>query len=176
MANLLEQEADRLKRQYGTRYHEQIDKNLEWVSREMSAVPGSVDIGAEGVDCNEHGPAVGSLSSQAAQSAQGTNVQANAKKVTGRLPVHTPRTDPKEGSGCAGGVPNFVPTSKPYVLPAIARIFAASARRIASYSNSLVARGNPCKYFIFVVMVTQNPPGFGPWGFDSPSRHQHLSS
>jgi len=20
---------------------------------------------------------------------------------------------------------------------------------------------------------TQNPPGFGPWGFDSPSRHQH---
>ena len=22
---------------------------------------------------------------------------------------------------------------------------------------------------------TQNPPGFGPWGFDSPSRHQHLS-
>jgi len=22
---------------------------------------------------------------------------------------------------------------------------------------------------------TQNPPGFGPWGFDSPSRHQQLS-
>ena len=22
---------------------------------------------------------------------------------------------------------------------------------------------------------TQNPPGFGPWGFDSPSRHQHSS-
>src|ERR1035438_8834728 len=23
---------------------------------------------------------------------------------------------------------------------------------------------------------TQNPPGFGPWGFDSPSRHQHLQA
>src|SRR5277367_5953316 len=22
---------------------------------------------------------------------------------------------------------------------------------------------------------TQNPPGFGPWGFDSPSRHQRLT-
>src|SRR5271167_4197093 len=23
---------------------------------------------------------------------------------------------------------------------------------------------------------TQNPPGFGPWGFDSPSRHQHFDN
>jgi hypothetical protein len=44
LGNLLEQEADRLKQKYGLRYHEVIDRNLRFVSGEMSTVPGSVDV------------------------------------------------------------------------------------------------------------------------------------
>jgi len=44
MANLLEQEAERLKREYGPSYYKTIDGNLKSVSEQMSAAPGSIDI------------------------------------------------------------------------------------------------------------------------------------
>ena len=42
--NLLEREADRLKREYGPQWHATIDRNLEWVTREMEAHPGSIAV------------------------------------------------------------------------------------------------------------------------------------
>jgi hypothetical protein len=44
MINLLEQEAERLKREYGPRYHKIIEHNLDWVSEQMATVPGSIAI------------------------------------------------------------------------------------------------------------------------------------
>ncbi len=40
----LEQEAKRLKEKYPSIFHPTIDKNLEWVSRGIDAVPGSVSV------------------------------------------------------------------------------------------------------------------------------------
>jgi hypothetical protein len=42
MANLLEQEAERLKRIYGVRYHTHIENNLDSLSHDLAAAPGSV--------------------------------------------------------------------------------------------------------------------------------------
>jgi hypothetical protein len=42
MGNALEIEARRLKRRFGADYHEQIDRNLQWVSEEMDSKPGGV--------------------------------------------------------------------------------------------------------------------------------------
>jgi len=42
--NDLEWEANRLKQAYPSTCHERIDKNLEWVRRDMGVVPGSVSI------------------------------------------------------------------------------------------------------------------------------------
>jgi len=44
MANLLEQEAERLKAKYPLFYHPTIRHNLKWVSEEMALKAGSVDI------------------------------------------------------------------------------------------------------------------------------------
>ena len=44
MANLLEQKAEQLKKQYPRQYHRIIDHNLKWVSAEMDLKQGSVDI------------------------------------------------------------------------------------------------------------------------------------
>jgi hypothetical protein len=44
MLNLLEQEAERLKRIYGVRYHKHIENNLESLLRDMAATPGSVAV------------------------------------------------------------------------------------------------------------------------------------
>jgi hypothetical protein len=44
IANLLEQEAERLKAKYPLFYHPTIEHNLEWVSEEMTLKEGSVSI------------------------------------------------------------------------------------------------------------------------------------
>jgi hypothetical protein len=44
MANLLEQEAERLKRIYGVCYHKHIENNLESLLHDIAAVPGSVAV------------------------------------------------------------------------------------------------------------------------------------
>jgi hypothetical protein len=44
MANLLEQEAERLKSKYPRQYHPTIEHNLKWVSEEMTLKAGSVSI------------------------------------------------------------------------------------------------------------------------------------
>ena len=44
MANLLEQEAARLKAKYPSHYHTTIENNLKWVGEDMDAKPGSVSI------------------------------------------------------------------------------------------------------------------------------------
>lgn len=44
MANLLEQEAERLKAKYSPFYHPAIEHNLEWVNEEMTLKAGSVSI------------------------------------------------------------------------------------------------------------------------------------
>lgn len=44
MANLLEQEAERLKAKYPLFYHPTIEHNLKWVSEEMTLKAGSVSI------------------------------------------------------------------------------------------------------------------------------------
>jgi len=43
-ANYLEREANRLKEKYPSAFHARIDEKLEWVSREMDAVPGGVSV------------------------------------------------------------------------------------------------------------------------------------
>jgi hypothetical protein len=48
MANQLEVGAEGLKRKYGTRHHELIDRNLKRVSEQMAAAPSSIAI-QEGV-------------------------------------------------------------------------------------------------------------------------------
>lgn len=42
MENALEIEARRLKRRFGADYHEQIDRNLQWVSEQMDSNSGGV--------------------------------------------------------------------------------------------------------------------------------------
>lgn len=42
--DLLEEEVQRLKRQYSSRWHPRIDRNFEWVSQEMKARPASIAI------------------------------------------------------------------------------------------------------------------------------------
>jgi hypothetical protein len=44
MPNLLEQEAERLKRKFGPHYYKTIEHNLEFVTKEMSLKRGSVDV------------------------------------------------------------------------------------------------------------------------------------
>jgi hypothetical protein len=51
-------------------------------------------------------------------------------------------------------VPNFVPTSKLHVLPAIAIELLVTAYGIVTYRNSLVVRGKTCKFFVYVSWVT----------------------
>lgn len=42
--NLLEEEAERLKSEYGARWHKTIESNLRWVSEEMRNSPSSIAI------------------------------------------------------------------------------------------------------------------------------------
>ena len=67
-------------------------------------------------------------------------------------------------------MPNFVPTSKPDELPAIAIHSGASVDCIATCRNSRLNRRNSCKCFAFGVWVTQNPPVLSSLGFSPPPR------
>jgi len=41
---LLQLEADRLKNKFGPRYHDVIDRNLAWVTKEIDEAPNSIDV------------------------------------------------------------------------------------------------------------------------------------
>jgi hypothetical protein len=77
MGNLLEQEADRLKGKYGLRYHELIDRNLTFISGEMSAVPGSVDVNEELLALSRGLPPLNALPKRAPKS--------NGRKSTSKI-------------------------------------------------------------------------------------------
>jgi len=42
--SLLQIEAVRLKEKFGPKYHDVIDKNLKWVTKEMTAAPNSIGV------------------------------------------------------------------------------------------------------------------------------------
>ena len=43
-ANLLEEAAERLKTEYGPRWHGRIEHNLKWLEDEMEVAPGSIAV------------------------------------------------------------------------------------------------------------------------------------
>ena len=66
---------------------------------------------------------------------------------------------------------NFLSRVKPRSKHRQARL---QSRTLSINLTSLLLNSQP-GWRNWQTQRTQNPPGFGPWGFDSPSRHHYLT-
>ena len=81
MANLLEQEAERLKAKYPRLYRPTIEHNLEWVNEEMTS-QGGERFHKRGSDCNDHRPSISHRHTHQAATRQERRYEEDEQEIT----------------------------------------------------------------------------------------------